>query len=357
MTEGKDIGTRRGRLSATDLEVLNRQIIVAARAGAPLVPALASLSRDLDRGRLKEAVDQLTLDLSAGHSLSEAIDRQPGRFPPLYTAMARAADAGGNLQGVMEVLSELVTSVSGLRRKVVTASVYPLMVLVIGLGILSFVAATVIPRLTSIAIPMWTGEVPIQADALLLGAVAVIGLFAIAGIIALMLATLVPMAPGRLGMWMPVFGPVLRAQRAFLLSRTLAVLLRSGVPLREAMGVVREVAGDQTTRTVLDGVIEDLHAGRRLGEAMSTAAAKKAIPVTLAWMTAISESRGDLPEGLYEASEFYRAEAERRAQFIAQVLPPVLILGVGCIVAMIAFATLRPLVSALSAWGHAMSGF
>jgi type II secretory pathway component PulF len=352
MTEGKDEGTRRGRLSANDLEMLNRQIIVAARAGAPLVPALASLSRDLRGGRLKEAVDGLVADLSAGQSLSEAIDRQPGRFPPLYAAMARAADASGNLQGVMEVLSELVTSVSGLRRKVVTASVYPLMVLVTGLGILSFVAATVLPRIASISVPMWNREDAIQASSVLVGVVTVIGLVGVAGIIGLMLATLVPMAPGRLGMSMPVFGPVLRAQRAFLLSRTLAVLLRSGVPLREAMGVVREVAGDEATRTALDGVIADLHAGRRLGEAMSTAAAKRAIPVTLAWMASISESRGDLPEGLYEASEFYRAEAERRAQFVSQILPPVLIVGVGCIIATIAYTALRPILSVLSALAH-----
>jgi type II secretory pathway component PulF len=122
MTQGTGEGTRRARLSAGDLEMLNRQIIVAAQAGAPLVPALASLSRDLGRGRFKDAVDGLVADLTAGQSLSEAIERQPGRFPPLYAAMARAADAGGNLQGVMEVLSELVTSVSGLRRKVVAAS-------------------------------------------------------------------------------------------------------------------------------------------------------------------------------------------------------------------------------------------
>ncbi len=322
-------------LSAADLEVLNQQILLAARSGSPLVPALASLSRDLKRGALKASVDGLVADLSAGRPLSEAIDRQPGRFPRLYAAMLRASEAGGSLVGVMEVLSNLVTSVASLRRRIVTASIYPLMILLVALGIVTLMTTIIAPKLTE-AVDSMGGIVRsfgtsarMSGFSWLVWTTIAIEAVLVAAAFLCVAATLVPW--GRM-IWIehvPFFGPVVRAQRAFILSRTLAVLLRSGVPLREAMGVVREVAPDGGTKRVLDGVLAELNAGRPFGAAMSAAAEQGRIPATLAWMSVLAESRGDLPDGLYEASEFFRIEAERRANFISQILPPVLVIGVG----------------------------
>ncbi len=343
-SQSSTAGAKPGRrLSVEDLELLNRQIIVAARTGAPLAPALRSLSRDLRGGRLRQAVDVLEADIKSGRSLSEAVERQGAAFPPLYAAMLRAAEASGDLRGVVEMLSHLVTSVSGLKRRITMAAAYPLMVLVVALGIFGFLAAVVVPRFRETfsgfgAISASFGR-PQEATLMfaLSAAAALLGVVLAAGMIFLLATALVPAATGRVGLRVPVLGNILRAQRAFVFCRTLSVLLRSGVPLREAIGLVREVMPDAHARLGLDRVAEDLHGGSTLGEAVKSAAFGAAFPPALGWLVSVAESRGDLPQGLYEASEFYREEAERRGQFLTQVLPPVLIISVGALVVLIMF--------------------
>jgi len=340
-------------LSAEDLEVFNRQLVTAARSGAPLVPALEALSRDLRRGRLKDAVDSLAAELQTGSSLAEALERHRAYFPPLYTAMGEAA-ASGNLEGVMAMVSHLVTSAAGLRRKVVTAAAYPIVVFVAAAGLMAFLSFMFVPGILALVREFgagWNGRHPQTWPILMITGFGMAVALLIVG--ALLILLLIRLLPGgrevvsRLLAKLPLYGAVVRSQRAFVFCRTFAVLLRAGVPMREAIRVVREVSPDAAAKDVLDRVAEGLHAGGTLGEAMTEATARAAdagFPAELVWTVSVAESRGDLPEGLYEASEYYAEDAERRGLFLMQALPTVLVVFVGIFVA----ATALPIFGAFA---------
>ena len=222
----------KGRLSAEDLELFNRQLLTAARTGAPLVPALEALSRDLRRGRFRDAVEGLCDDLRAGKSLSEAIAAREGQFPPLYTAMAEAAAASGDLAGVAEMLSQLVTSVSATRRRVVAAVAYPLILLVAATGLMLFLLAGPVTEFATLREHLpWGGIMdlgregkpvrPWSLDFLLAARHAG---FVLVGAVWAVLLTVGLLAVtrrgrellGRLFSVLALFGPILRAQREFL---------------------------------------------------------------------------------------------------------------------------------------------
>jgi general secretion pathway protein F len=347
------------RLSAADLETLNRQIVVAARAGTPLVPALRSLSRDLSSGRLRDAVGDLARDLEAGASLSEAFARRPGRFPPLYAAMLRAAETSGNLRGVMDVLSHLVTSAAALRRKIAVAAVYPIIVLLLTLGVLAFLMARVVPVLTTMTTSFsdafrefgegGRGSVDLIVMETLAGVVAVVV------VAALVTFAVSAFAPGSGGGWarrVPLIGPVLRAQGHFVFCRTFAALLRGGVPMREALAVVREVVPDAASRRGVDRVAAALASGRTLGDAMHDAALAGEFPESLAWLTETAESRGDLPGGLDEAGRYFCDEADRRSAFLMEIVPPAMIIVVGGMIVMLVFPMLLSLVNLMTKLGQ-----
>ena len=333
-----------GRLSSDELEAFNRQIMMAARTGAPLVPALKALSRDLKRGRLKLTLDSMTTDLKAGKSLAETLAAHAGQFPPLYAAMADAAAASGNLHGMVEVLNQLVTSVAGLRRRVVSAVVYPIVVLCTAAGVLAFVSLGVVRQF--LVLDFGADRPP---SALVVGAMFA-GMLPVAlvclGVVVLMLVGLFP--PGRrllsaLATRLPFYGKMIRAQRAFVFCRTLALLFRAGVPMRQALRVVREVTPARSQRRALDEVLQRIQEGRPLSEAMEWD-----FPASLVWAVSVAESRADLPEGLYQASEYYREEAERRGQFLMEVLPAFLVVCAGVMasgVVIPVFAVLRAMMT------------
>ncbi|HUW56909.1 MAG TPA: type II secretion system F family protein [Planctomycetota bacterium] len=362
MTDETSTG-KGGRLSAEDLDLFNRQILTAARAGAPLVPALRALSRDLRRGRLKATVEALAADLAAGESFADALSRYSGQFPPLYAAMADAAAASGNLQGVMEMVSHVVTSAAGLRRKVVTAAAYPILVLCAAAGLLAYLLVAVLPGLDKLlhdfrGVEFVTGGSPGFTAATGSWYAAAVGLCLVVG--ALLALLVMCVAPGTRRMMsgiaarLPFYGPVLRAQRAFLFCRTLSVLLRGGVPMREAIRVVREVLPDRALVRALDRVADELQAGEPLSQAL---AKQGVFPWALVWTVSVAENRGDLPQGLYDTSEFYREEAERRSLFIMQTLPAFMVIFVGVFVAAAVLPVVLGLVRLMSGAGSMMGGF
>ena len=244
-----------GRLSVEDLELFNRQILTAARAGAPLVPALRALSRDLRRGRLKHALGSLSADLNAGHSLAEALSRHSPQFPPLYAAMADAAAASGNLQGVMEMIS------------------HPILVLCAAAALLAYLLVAVLPGLSRLLRELDTGVFQVPGSggpATLAGSwyAAAVGLALVVGALLVLLAVCILPGSRGLAARLPFYGAVVRAQRAFLFCRTLSVLLRGGVPMRKAIRVVREILPDRAMRRALDNVAHDLHAGEPLSQTL-----------------------------------------------------------------------------------------
>jgi len=352
--------TRSGRLSAEELELFNRQLLTVAKTGAPLVPALKALSTDLRRGRLRDAVESLLSDLKTGKSLSEALARHSGQFPPLYTAMTDAAAASGNLLGIMEMLSHLVTSAAGLRRKVITAAVYPILVLCAAAGLLSYLSLVLLPQMANLLkacrpedMPLPTGfpAVPLLNVSTYLAGISAGLLLGL--LLVLVVIRFLPKGRRRMSALvnrLPLYGPVVRSQKAFLFSRTLSVLLKAGVPMRQAMRVVREVVPKGDMREALDGVRVELEAGQSLAQAMAN---QTGFPPTLVWTVSVAEARGDLPEGLYETSEFYREDAEHRSLFLVQILPTFLVVFVGLFVAAVVlplFGGLISLIRVLTQW-------
>lgn len=348
-------GQSGGRLSARDLETLNRQIMVAARAGAPLVPALKSLSRDLGGGRLRASVERLAADMESGVSVSEAFARQPDAFPPLYAAMLRAAEVSGNLYGVMDMLSHLVTTAAGLRRKLAAATVYPVIVLVAALGILAFVSVVVVPPMLRLSSAIKTGYG--MEKLVVLETVAGIVVLGLAlAVVVLLVVLLAPARGAAFGRSIPLIGPIMRAQGVFVFARTFAVLLRAGVPMREALAVVREVMTDARSKAGVDRVLAGLHSGATLGDAMETVALDGTFPESLAWLVQTAEARGDLPGGLDEAADHYRDECDGRARFVMEILPPFMIVGVGVAVALVIIPLFLPLVELIRMMGSSAGG-
>jgi type II secretory pathway component PulF len=341
-------------MTPDDLATLNEQIAGMARAGLPLDQGLASLARDMNRGKLRRVTKGLSSDLESGATLPEALDRWEKDLPPYYAGLARAGLRTGRLPEVLHTMTTYSRKIAEVRSTILEAFAYPAVILLVAVALfsgLSFLGLPEfgqvfkgfmfkLPKITEYA--LWMGQHPIESF-LLPGLIFVVFLVGTRWILRSF--------EGGRRFWadivynIPLIGTLMRSARLAAFTDLLACMVQYSVPMHEAFQLAGDAAGDPFIAEQARTVGQRLQAGEPLGKALS---GHGLLPEWVAWMATAGERRGALAETLHEVADVYRRHVEVRAGVLRNVLPSLLIVGIAVVIAAVfIIALVIPLITLL----------
>ena len=338
----------RGRITTEDVAITTRQLATLLAAGVALVEALTALVDQVEKDRLKRVLSDVKQRVNEGSSLADALAQHQKVFGSLYVNMIRAGEHSGALDAVLIRLADFTEGQAKLRQKILGTLLYPAIMVMVGGGILVLLMTVVVPKVTKIFESMqatlpWTTQLLIWASNVLQQWWFII-FPAVAGMIVAFVAW--TRSPKGKPVWdrrvlkFPIFGSIIRMVTVARFARTLATLLKSGVPLLAAMDIVKAVM----TNTVMMDVVEKARDSIREGESIANPLRRSGeFPPLVYHMVAIGERSGQLEDMLLSVANSYEAQVDVRVGALTSLLEPVLIVMMGAIIAFVAFSILMPI--------------
>lgn len=338
------------RVSAQDLAEMTSQLSTLIGANIPMVEALSALVDQVDNPALKLILVEVREKVNQGSSLAEALKAHPKVFNDLYYNMVSAGEASGSLHVVLARLTDYTEATVKLRAKLTSSLIYPVLMSLVGLGIVGGLFLGVIPRMKRIFDSFGAG-LPLLTRVLLAISNFAVGywwlvMMAIgAGIYGFVRWVRTPEGRTkwhRFKLRMPIFGRINRMVAVSRFCRTMSTLLDSGVPILTAIGIVKAVVQND----ILADAIAT--AGTNIAEGQSIAAPLKAsgeFPPLVLHMIAIGEKTGELEAMLGKVADAYDQQVENILDALTALLEPVLILFMGGVVFIVALAILLPMLN------------
>jgi general secretion pathway protein F len=337
-----------GRLGSTDVALALRQLATLVRSGLPLEQALLAVSQQTHKERVRRIMRGLRIRIREGHSLAESLRHFRRSFPEILSATVEAGEQSGHLDEVLERLADYAERREQLRQKIMVALLYPLFLTVIAAAVVGGLLAYVVPQVLAVfedlggELPLLTRGLIFVTGALRVGGVYLLALAAIV-VVALVLAfrlEAVRLAGDRLLLRIPFLSYLIRGVNAARLTRSLSVMVGSGVPLVEALRVAGNVVSNRPMRAAVARVAERLREGASFGVALREGDIFP--PVTL-HLIASGEASGDLAGMLERSAANQERELESLASALTSVVEPALILIVGGLILLIVLAILMPI--------------
>jgi len=336
------------RFSRSDLASMTRQLSTLLRAGLPLVQALEALVEQMEKPAVRKTLSGVRNLINEGASFHEALAQYPGVFPPMYIQMCRAGEAGGFLDEIMRRLAGTLEKEVQIRGRIAAALVYPVVMTVIGGGLLLFLLAFVVPQVISIFSDL--GEklpLPTRILLFLSGVVSkywFLMILAAGGLIVLYVFLNRSRKFGRtLDAWklkIPIFGGLSLKVATVRLSHILGTLLASGVPLIRALEVVGDVLGNRVLSEAVQQAGVSVSRGGSLADAFR---ASGVFPPILPRVVAVGEQSGDLSGMLTGIADTYEEEVGRTIQAMTAALEPILIVAMAVMVFFVVVSILLPI--------------
>ena len=339
------------RVKPKELMTVTRQLATLVDAGLPLVRRLSVLQRQEKNPLMKFALADMSESINAGSTFAEAMNQHPRIFDKLYVNMVRAGELGGVLDKVLISLAEFMEKLQKIKNKVVSAMVYPVVVLVMALGILFFLMLVIIPKFEKIFDDILGGKLPpltqfvmYCSENLVTGAP-----FILAGVIAFAVGVHFVKKTEKgefffdtLKLRAPLFGPLMRKSAIARFARTLSTLMDSGVPVLQALTIVGETSGN----AVISRGVMSVHDAVKEGENMAPPIDSTGLfPPMVVSMVEVGEETGDLPQMLYRIADTYDDEVDNAVAALTSVIEPILIIFLAVIVGTIVIALFMPLIS------------
>lgn len=331
-----------------DLAVMARQFATMINSGLSLLRALTILSEQTENKPLREALASLRADVEGGTSLSSAMAKLPKIFPPLMINMCRAGEVGGFLDTVLLQIAANYEAEVKLRGKIKSAMTYPTVVFCIAIvaviGMLLFIVPIFAKMFTDLG-----GELPAPTKVLvLLSSVAKVG--APVGIVALIVFSVlwqrikhkdgVRSFVDPLKLKMPVFGLLFSKVALSRYTRNLGTMLRSGVPILQALDIVGETSGNM----VLVKASRDIQESVRRGDSLSQPLTEHSVfPPMVVQMLAVGEDTGAMDTMLHKISDFYDQEVEATTEALTSLIEPLMIAVLGGIIGSMIIALYMPI--------------
>ena len=345
----------KGRVfSASGRAVWTRQLAGLVGSGLPLERALTALADEAEVDRQRELVAHLKSEVNAGSSFARALSTAPREFDDIYRAVVAAGEQSGALGPVLERLADDLEQRQALRAKVLGAMLYPAIVSLVAVIIVTVLVTWVVPQIANVftsskrALPFLTVAMLGISSFVRQWGWAVVLLVA-AGSTALGLARRNEAFRERTDaalLRLPLLGRLIRGYNAARFGGTLAMLAGAGVPILKALQAAAETLGNRAMRhDALDALVQ-VREGAPLASAL---AGKKRFPGLLAMFARLGEQTGQLPRMLDRAAAQLSGEVQRRAMGAATILEPLLIVGMGLVVVVIMLAVLLPIIQ-LNTW-------
>jgi len=352
-----------GKVKPKILTIFTRQLATLVDAGLPLLRGLRVLEKQERNLTLKEIIGKIGTSIEGGSTFSEGLAQHPKVFNKLYVNMVKAGELGGVLEVVLARLAEFQEKAQKIKGKVVAAMFYPVAVMVVAVAILGILMVFVVPKFEQIFKDMLPGK-PLPAfTRLVLGISNTIKDHAIittAVVIALFIAfTIWKKTKGgrylidKFKLKMPVLGPVFSKVAISRFARTLGTLVSSGVPILQALTIVKETSGNVVVGEAVNAVHESVKEGETITAPLE---ASNVFPPMVISMVDVGEQTGALPEMLMKIADNYDDEVDNAVAAMTSLLEPIMIVFLAVIVGSIVIAMFLPLIGLISDLGESPSG-
>ncbi|MGH2693272.1 MAG: type II secretion system F family protein [Actinomycetota bacterium] len=337
------------KVKLKDLAIFSRQFATMINSGLSLLRALNILAEQTENPTLGSAIKELRDDVQKGSSLSASMSKHPKIFSTLFVSMVRAGETGGQLDTVLTRLADGYEKDYKLRQKVKAAMTYPVVVAGIAMLIVAIMLLFIVPTFANMFDDLG-GTLPLPTKILLTisqSAKFLIPIFAVAAIGGFfgykrLRASNADfrLRADSLKLRIPVFGDLFRKVALSRFSRTLALLLRAGVPVLQALDIVAETTGSE----VLARAAHDIRESVRSGESMAGPLAKHDVfPPMVVQMIAVGEDTGALDAMLDKIADFYDQEVESTTESLTALIEPIMIAVLGGIVGSMVIALYMPM--------------
>src|SRR6186997_2558829 len=344
----------RRRVPSREFLVFNQELATLLKAGMPLVQSLDILRQRITHPIFKVVLDDVYERVRAGSALSEAFEAHPGLFPGVYTASLLAGEKSGNLEQVLRRYVSYVKVVSGVRRKTVSALVYPAILVALSLVVVTVIVVKVVPEFGNFY-NQFGKELPLSTRLIVGLSEFVTGYFAliVGGLAAFVaLALWWVRQPGqrrrlhRLILKLPMLGSIAQKFSTSQGARTLATLLGGGIPLVNALEVTSRSMGNLHMAAELTTAAQQVREGRSLAATLQESGS---FPDVAIKMVEVGESTGALQEMLNSLADFYDEEIDTSLARFVTIIEPALLVIMGIVIAGLLLSLYLPLFNLSSA--------
>jgi len=344
-----------GKVKTKVLTTFTRQLSTLIGAGLALLRGLEVLRKGEKNPVLRRAISMISESVESGSTFSEALAQHPKIFNRLYVNMVRAGEAGGVLDVTLSRLAEFQEKAQKIKNKVVAAMVYPAAVMFVATGIMTFLMIVIVPKFQEIFKDLLEGKPLPGLTQFVIGTSNLIGKQAplVLGVIfgfVVCIKLFGKTIKGRylldkLKLNMPVFGPLMQKVGIARFTRTLGTLIASGVPILQALNIVRETAGNAVIASAVSRVHDAVKEGERIVQPLE---ASKVFPPMVVSMVDVGEETGALPDMLMKIADVYDDETDNAVTALTSLLEPIMIVFLAVIVGTIVIAMFLPLISVIS---------
>lgn len=336
------------KIKLSELVLFSRQMATLIDSGIPLVQGLDILSEQIENASFKKIVAQIKQDVAAGASFNEALAKHPRAFSALFVNMVKAGESSGSLDDIMERLATYLEKTDSLIRKVRSALIYPSVVALMAVAITLVLMIKVVPVFKSMFAD-FGGELPLPTLILITVSDFLVKYFLIwsgGSILGLFFLGRFLKSPKGEAMFdafklrMPIFGVIFRKVAVSKFSRTLATLLKSGVPILTSLDIVGKSAGNRSVERAVARVRESIHEGENISGPLMRS---KVFPPLVVRMIAVGEQTGELEKMLTKIADFYDDQVDAAVTGITSLIEPLVIAFLGIVIGTIVICMFMPI--------------
>jgi type IV pilus assembly protein PilC len=337
-----------GRVKQSALAIFTRQLATLIEAGMPLLRGLRILREQEETPALQKVLDAIAEQIEGGGALSEALAQHPKVFNTLYINMVKAGELSGALEITLRRLADFMEKGQKIKGKVKAAMFYPVSVLVVATGIVMLLMLFIIPKFKEVFISFGR-PLPVFTTFVLNVSMAIKDHFVwmAAGVAVIWIALVMTARTkgGRLffdgiKLKVPVFGPVFRKLAISRFARTLGTLLGNGVPILQALNIVKDTTGN----VVISRVISSVHDSVKEGETIAVPLkASRVFPAMVAGMVDVGEQTGALPDMLMKVADNYDDQVDNAVSSMTSLLEPIMLVFLAVVVGGIVIAMFLPI--------------
>ncbi len=337
-----------GKVKLGELVLFSRQMATMIDSGIPLVQSLEIIGEQVENRAFSKMVLEIKKDVSAGSSFHEALAKHPRAFSALFVNMVKAGESSGALDAIMERLALYLEKTDSLIRKVRSAMIYPMVVSFMAVVITLVLMMKVVPVFKNIFID-FGGELPLPTQILVSISDFLIQNFLLWGSLVaggiVLAVRFVRTVRGRMmfdhfKLNMPVFGIIMRKVAVSKFSRTLATLVKSGVPILSALEIVAKTSGNY----VIESAVDKVRASIREGENITTPLMRtKVFPPLVVRMISVGEQTGELEKMLTKIADFYDDQVDAAVSGITSLIEPLIIAFLGTVIGGIVICMFMPI--------------
>lgn len=345
-TKESKIGTK--KVKAKDLTIFARQFATMINAGLSLIKCLSILSTQTSSKPLREVIQKVAGDVEGGQALSDSMAKFPKVFPSVFINMTRAGETGGVLDDVLLRIADHLERENALRQKVKSAMTYPVLVLVMSVGLVTVMLVFIVPIFAQMFTTLG-GELPGPTQALITASNLLTNYWW--AIIAVIVGVVqvykrlnkLPPVRAKLDSFklkVPLFGPLFEKTAVARFSRTLGTLIRSGVPILQGLQICSQTAGNFVVSTALEKAKSSIKEGETIAKPLEESGV---FPPMVVQMISVGEETGALDTMLSKIADFYDQEVEATVEALTSMIEPLMIVFLGVVVGGILISLYLPL--------------